>query len=173
MNIRPATADDLPEIVRWRHDAAAWLAEQGSDQWSDAGISGDEFAHRVSQSINDGETWMAVADDGTPLGTIALDQWADPGLWSDGQLSRSLVIHRMIIDRSATRRGIGAVLLRHADRVAADRGLDWLVLDAWTTNIGLHDYYERHGFERVGTVPNFPSGALFQRRVRFHEHSVA
>lgn len=166
MYLRQAEPADLELIVRWRRDAADWLAEKGSDQWSDAGLDPQAFRDRVGQSIDAGETWMACTDDGTPVGTIALDQWADDGLWSEDTLRRSLVIHRMILDRSAAGQGVGQAMLEHAEELAAQRGLDWLILDAWTTNTGLHAYYQRHGFEHVRTVREMPSGALFQRRVR-------
>lgn len=166
MYIRPAHQEDLTTIVRWRREAAAWLAERGSDQWSDAGLSEDQFTDRVTRSIAAGETWLAVTDDGAPVGTIALDQWADPGLWPDEQLAQALVIHRMIIDRSAKGGQVGEVLLQHADQVAAGLGRTWLLLDAWSSNSGLHAYYRRAGFEYVRTVPGFASGALFQRPVQ-------
>lgn len=183
MYIRNAVPQDLETIVRWRHEAAAWLADRGSDQWSSAGLDDETFRRRVSQSIKDGETWMAVTDSGSLVGTIALDHVADGGLWDDETLRRSLVIHRMIIDRSATGQGVGEFLLRHAEQLAVEHGLEWLILDAWTSNNGLHEYYRRQGFEHVRTVPGFPSGALFQRKVhhaalpddlerRFREHRV-
>lgn len=165
MYLRQAQHSDVARIVKWRGDAAEWLAGKGSDQWSDAGLDDATFYARVSQSVTDGETWIACTDDGKPLGTIALDQWADDGLWSAETLRHSLVIHRMILDRDAARRGVGTAMLQHAERLAADRGLTWLILDAWTTNTGLHAYYEDQGFEHVGTVATKASGALFQRRV--------
>jgi hypothetical protein len=35
----------------------------------------------------------------------------------------------------------------------------------WTDNLGLHRYYEQNGFRHVRTLdlPDYPSGALFQR----------
>ena len=168
MYIRPGHDRDVDTILRWRRDAAAWLAAHGSDQWSDAGLPAEKFADRVTRSIAMGETWMTVDDDGTPVGTIALDQWSDPGLWSEEQLAESLVLHRMIIDRNSTGRGVGEVLLNHAEQTAAALGLAWLRLDAWSTNTGLHEYYRRHGFEWVRTASGFASGALFQRRVGEH-----
>lgn len=165
MYIRPAQQHDADTIIRWRREAAAWLAEHGSDQWSEAGLPNDKFADRVAQSIAAGETWMAADDDGAAVATIALDQWSDPGLWDEEQLAHSLVLHRMIIDRNAAGRGIGEVLLRHAEHTAAALGRRWLLLDAWSTNSDLHAYYRLRGFEYVRTVPGFASGALFQRTV--------
>lgn len=168
MKIRPARQDDLPIILRWRHEAASWLAAIGSDQWSDAGLTHHAFEHRVSESIKAGETWIAEDGDGTPLGTIAIDSDADAGLWTPDELQHAYVIHRMVIDRAAAGRGVGAELINHAVRLAQRDGRDRLVLDAWTSNDRLHKYYRSQGFEYVRTVPGHwtPSAALFEREIR-------
>jgi GNAT superfamily N-acetyltransferase len=167
VRIRKAVADDVPTILRWRTEAAAWLHTRGSDQWSDSGLSQDAFIDRVLDSIRTGETWIAEDDDGTPLGTIAVDSSADSGLWSEEELKSSLVVHRMITDRSSVGRGVGRRLLDHAEHLARRAGRKMLILDAWTTNRGLHAYYESQGFRHVRTVPNHhtPSATLFERRV--------
>ncbi|MGH3939720.1 MAG: GNAT family N-acetyltransferase [Pseudonocardiaceae bacterium] len=84
------------------------------------------------------------------------------------ELSRVYIIHRMIIDRSATRRGVGAMLLDHAERLARRDGHQMLILDAWMSNTSLHAYYEYQGFRHVRTVlgHSAPSAAVFARPVR-------
>lgn len=168
MRIRLARQSDLPTILRWRQEAASWLATIGSDQWSDAGLPQDAFAQRVSDSIDASETWLAEDDDSTPLGTIAIDSTTDPGLWSTDELRNTYVIHRMVIDRAATGRGVGAKLIDHAVHLAQRDGRTRLVLDAWTSNEGLHRYYRSQGFRHVRTVPGHstPSATLFEREVR-------
>lgn len=168
MKIRLAAVADLPTILRWREDAAVWLHRRGSDQWSDAGLTRDAFIHRVTDSIQAGATWIAEDDDGTPLGTIAVDSTSDPGLWRPEELERAYVLHRMITDRSvAAGRGVGALMLDHADRLARRAGRTMLILDAWTSNPNLHAYYESQGFRCVRTVPGHytPSATLFERPV--------
>lgn len=167
MKIRPAAIADLPIILQWREDAAAWLRERGSDQWSDAGLTREAFAQRVEDSIRTGNTWIAEEDSGTPLGTIAVDTVSDPGLWAPDELERSYVIHRMITARSAMGRGVGSALLDHAARLARQGGRTRLILDAWTSNRDLHAYYKSQGFRHVRTVPNHhtPSATLFERVV--------
>ena len=51
-------------------------------------------------------------------------------------------------------------------RLAALEGRTWVRIDTWRTNTGLHDYYERLGFEHVRTEapPHRRSGWLAQRR---------
>jgi GNAT superfamily N-acetyltransferase len=161
--IRRATPDDLPVILEFRNERAAWLGQLGSDQWQ-VGITNDEFERRVHQSIEDGHTWMAVDTAGKAVGTIAIDQWSNPGLWSDEELADAMIIHRMITPTSVAGQGIGRALLRQAVRIALQNGKRWLRLDAWTTNEGLHQYYEQAGFRHVRTA-DYPttSTALFER----------
>jgi GNAT superfamily N-acetyltransferase len=168
VKIRKAVSDDLSTILRWRTEAADWLRRLGSDQWSDSGLSRDAFIDRVTDSIRTGETWIAEDDDGTPLGTIAVDLNPDPGLWSEEELEVAFVIHRMITDRSAVGRGVGAHLLDHAEYLARRAGRRMLVLDAWSSNRGLHAYYESQGFRQVRTVSDHytPSATLFERPVQ-------
>lgn len=168
MKIRQAHHNDLPTILRWRQEAAMWLATLGTDQWSDAGLTHDSFQQRVTNSITTGETWIAEDDDGTPLGTIAVDSTADAGLWKPEELRGAYVIHRMIIDRRAAGRDVGSALIDHAVDLAQQDGRVRLVLDAWTTNEGLHRYYRSQGFRHVRTVPDHwtPSAVLFEREVR-------
>lgn len=167
MRIRQAHSADAPTIVRWRQEAASWLADIGSDQWSDAGLTQDAFEHRVSDSIAAGETWIAEDSEGRPLGTIAVDTTADAGLWSPDELRNAYVIHRMIIDRSAAGRGVGEKLINHAIHLAQQTGRTRLILDAWTSNKRLHKYYCSQGFRHVRTVVEHstPSGALFMREL--------
>jgi ribosomal protein S18 acetylase RimI-like enzyme len=84
------------------------------------------------------------------------------------ELHNAYVIHRMIIDRTAADRHIGSKLIDHAVQLAQRNGRDRLILDAWTTNEGLHEYYRSQEFRHVRTVPGrwTPSAALFEREIR-------
>lgn len=74
----------------------------------------------------------------------------------------------MIIDRAAAGRNVGSALIDHAVHLAQQRGRTRLILDAWTSNEGLHNYYRSQGFHHVRTVPGHwtPSAALFEREVK-------
>ena len=167
MQVRRAMTHELNLIVRWRKEAADWIGDRGSDQWSNAGLDDSAFRERVSESIAAGETWMAVDRDGHPHGTIAIDDKSDPGLWSTEELDSAVIVHRMIVPRFAAGRNVGAALLAQAERVAEERERRFIRLDAWTTNTALHSYYQRVGFRHVRTVNDHhtPSAALFERRV--------
>jgi ribosomal protein S18 acetylase RimI-like enzyme len=168
MRMRLAVPADVAIIAQWREDSARWLATKGTDQWSDAGLTRTEFNNRVLQSIKEAGTWIFEGVDAVPLGTIAIDDHEDdPGLWEPEILMESVVIHRMIVSRQAAGRGIGAFMLDHAETLARSAGKKWLVLDAWSNNVGLHNYYRSQGFTYLKTIKNHStaSAALFARPV--------
>jgi GNAT superfamily N-acetyltransferase len=109
---------------------------------------------------------LAVDDEDRPIGTITVDDHADPEFWTEAdEPDKALYVHRMATSRAAAGQDIGAVMLDWATKRAAQQGKAWLRLDAWKTNPGLHRYYERQGFTLVRLVDleHRKSGALFQR----------
>lgn len=168
MLIRRAEPRDVQLIGQWRQEAARWLATKGTDQWSNAGITQCEFENRVHESVAEGGTWIAETDNQVPVGTVAVDEHEDdPGLWPIELLRESFVVHRMIVPRPAAGQGIGTLLLEHAESLARAAGKRWLLLDAWTTNHELHEYYRSQGFTHFKNVAEHstPSAALFMRRI--------
>ena len=167
IHIRRATRADLESIVAMRQERTAWLAARGTDQWQ-VGLSIDGFVERVQSSINAGETYIAVDEQDTPVGTIAVDTWTNPALWSEAELAEAVIIHRMITWPQRSNKGVGKTLLEHAAKVALKAGRPWIRLDAWTNNEDLHAYYESAGFRHVRTVKDHKSKstALFEKRAR-------
>ncbi|HEX6500175.1 MAG TPA: GNAT family N-acetyltransferase [Micromonosporaceae bacterium] len=163
MNIEPATLDDLPVIIAMREEASQWLAERGIDQWREPWPNAEAQAERIAASIKAGETWM-VRGDGAIAATVALDEYADPKLWTLAeQHEPALYLHRLIVRRPWS--GLGGRILDWACSRAHALCKEWVRIDVWTHNKSLHEYYMRHGFHHVRTLDlaDYPSGALFQR----------
>jgi predicted GNAT family acetyltransferase len=114
------------------------------------------FWRSVADGVARGERALMVAqDDSGILGTVQL-VLAQP----DNQPHRADV-SKMLVRRSARRRGLGEALMRHAEQVARDCGKWLLVLD--TASPDAERLYERQGWQRVGVVPDYalmPDGAL-------------
>jgi GNAT superfamily N-acetyltransferase len=145
-------------------DAAAWLRTKGTDQWSRPWPDEKGRAERIEKGLVDHETWM-VWDGATPAGTITINDKANRELWTPAELGEpALYVHRLIADRKYS--GLGAWLLDWAGTQAAEADDRWIRVEVWTTNLALQDYYKRQGFEHVETrpLPNYPSGAIFQRK---------
>jgi GNAT superfamily N-acetyltransferase len=107
---------------------------------------------------------FTVRDHDQVVATFTLDDYADPDFWTESDDPKSaLYVHRMIVSRAAAGHDLNAAILDWAEQHAAGAGRDWLRLDAWRTNLALHRYYERHGFQHIRTIglPWRGSGALF------------
>jgi GNAT superfamily N-acetyltransferase len=169
--ITPAQMPDVDTLLAWRHERAAWLAERGEDQWQ---VPWPRWA--VSGAVLAGQTWM-VWDGDTPAASITLtagvdldtvwksDKHLDPdALWlpSDDP-GNALYVSKLMVPMAYAGTGLGAELLEWAGGRAYAAELLWLRLDAWTTNTGLHRWYQNLGFHHVRTVAHRTSGACFQR----------
>lgn len=169
VDLRPATRADLALIETLFGEAVAWLAAAGEDQWQP--ISGQRPTRSPSSRLLDDIAQGAVhlaCDSQGPVSTLTLDDYADPEFWSPQDApSSALYVHRMIVARRAAGQGIGADMLDWATEQAIGAGRQWLRLDAWRSNLRLHDYYKRCGFTHVRTVELAwrGSGALFQKPV--------
>jgi GNAT superfamily N-acetyltransferase len=163
--VEQATIGDLPVILAMRQEASDWLAKQGINQWAAPWPTPEAQSERILSSIRAGETWMVRDNDGATAATVALDSFSDPKLWTpDEQQQPSMYLHRLIVRRKYS--GLGTDVIEWACKRAGELGNDWVRIDVWTDNIGLHRYYQERGFRHVRTLDlsDYPSGALFQRQ---------
>ncbi|MEU4420625.1 GNAT family N-acetyltransferase [Actinoplanes sp. NPDC024001] len=167
LTIRAASPADLDALVVMYQATQQWLAEKGSNQW--ATNTAERVRAKLTQAVERGECFVAENRNGI-VGTITVDDFADPEFWSDDEPESALYVHRMMVDRSAAGQNIGGRLLDYAEEVAARAGKKRLRLDAWRTNKPLHEYYMRQGLDlvRIVSLPHRGSGALFERAVRTH-----
>ena len=115
-----------------------------------------DFWREIAASVNLGERALLIAEDehGAVIGT-AQAVWASP----ENQPHRA-DIAKMLVHRRARRWGVGAALLNAVELAAREAGKTLLVLD--TASSDAARLYERSGWQRVGTIPDFalwPDGA--------------
>ncbi len=116
------------------------------------------FWRGVAQGVAAGERLLLVAEEpgtGQILGTVQL-VLAQP----ENQPHRA-DLSKMLVRSSARRRGIGEALMRAVEAEARAAGKTLLVLD--TASAEAERLYERSGWVRVGTVPDYallPEGGL-------------
>jgi GNAT superfamily N-acetyltransferase len=128
----------------------------------------ERFWNGVAQSLARDERALVIAQDenGEILGT-AQAIWAVP----ENQPHRA-DIAKMLVKRSARRRGVGALVLAAAERAAFDAGKSLLVLD--TASDDAVRLYERAGWQRVGTVPKYalmPDGPFCSTAIYYKDLS--
>lgn len=163
MIVDRAEPADIPRLIQFRTDAANWLRDQGSDQWSTP-YPPELFI----ESVTAGEVYLfRPAPGAPPEATVTLDRRAEPALWIEDEISEpSLYVHKLTLARPGSGDSLGARILDWCGDQAARSGMKWLRLDAWTTNTRLHTYYERLGFTHIRTVHDpaaYESGWVAQR----------
>ncbi len=109
----------------------------------------EAFFARVADSVERGETALIAARlDGRILGTVQL------GLDTPPNQPHRADVKKMLVHRSARRRGVGAAVLAEAERWAAELGRTLLVLDTAEGEAGEH-LYASQGWIRVGVIPDY------------------
>lgn len=146
-----------------RGNAERWLAEKGLDQYQRGPRSA--VAHQDIDRLFDQGEFVGLVQDDRIAAVVAITD-PDPDFWTPAEMAEPQgYISRFLVAEHGT--GAGAALLDAVAAREAARGAQWLRLDCWRSNTGLHAYYLRHGFEHVRTmeVAGRNSGALFQRAI--------
>jgi predicted GNAT family acetyltransferase len=114
------------------------------------------FWRGVADGVARGERVLLVAEDASGMiGTVQV-VLSQP----DNQPHRG-DIAKMLVLRSARKRGVGALLMTAAENAARDSGKSLLVLD--TSSADAERLYERMGWTRLGVIPGYalwPQGGL-------------
>jgi GNAT superfamily N-acetyltransferase len=157
-------------VLRLIDEASAWLRTKDTDQWAEPWPTRRKRNERVRRDLADRKTWI-VWDGKTPAATITIADAANPSVWDgcDCDLEAPAVyVHRLVTARAYGGYGLGARLIDWAGmRGQLLNGAEWIRIDVWTDNAGLHQYYKMAGFEPCGSCsdPDYPSGALFQKPI--------
>jgi GNAT superfamily N-acetyltransferase len=125
------------------------------------------FWRSVAEGVVRGERVLLVAEDaeGRVVGTVQMIMSLP-----DNQPHRA-DIAKMLVHRSARRRGVAQRLMAAIDDAAREEGKSVLVLDT-VTGGDAERLYERAGWQRVGSVPKYalmPNGA-FCATTFFYKH---
>ncbi len=167
-HIRRGTAGDLDTIIGMIDEAADWLRGKGTDQWAQPWPDRAARDGRVRRGLRNGNTWIAEVG-GQAIGTITCRPHGNHMLWAPKERRDNAVyVSRLIVARNVAGDGIGAALIDWAAAQAVrDWNAEWIRIDVWTTNVALHNYYEKRGFRylRIASceAKRYPSAALFQK----------
>ncbi len=131
--IRPATPDDVPIILRFVRELAAFEREPDAVAATEASLHEALFGeHPAAEAV------IAAADE--PVGFALF--FHNFSTWTG---RRGLYLEDLYVTPAARGRGVGAALLRHLAGVALDRGcarFEWAVLD-W--NVDAIAFYRAMG----------------------------
>jgi hypothetical protein len=159
----------METVIGMIDEAAAWLGTKGTDQWAAPWPSKLARDTRVLRGIRGGSTWIAE-DHGEVVATITCRPQGNQKLWTaEEQLDPAVYVSRLIVSRQHAGDQIGAALIDWTGYQAQEAWkAQWIRIDVWTTNIALHNYYEKQKFAPVRICQfddphSYPSAALFQK----------
>ncbi|MFJ6935948.1 GNAT family N-acetyltransferase [Streptomyces sp. NPDC101132] len=145
---RRADEKDAPVLVRLYDGAAAWMRENGIEQWK----AGEKDAEHFRRKMREGEVWLARDADGAVCGAYEL-WWSDEEAWGV-QPPVAGYVHRLMVDRATAPAGTGRRLLEHAEARIARTRRELARLDCQSTNPRLLSYYRSAGYRVVGEFPS-------------------
>jgi len=142
VQIRPASADDLPELTRL-FDAYRVFYRQASDPTAAERFLRERFARRDSH----------VFAASTERGLAGFTQLY-PSL-SSVSMARIFVLNDLFVDPRWRRSGVGRTLLEAAHAFARGEGAVRVSLETAVDNAGAQALYEGLGYERDGAFHRY------------------
>jgi protein-tyrosine phosphatase len=142
VDLRVASANDIPTIERYIVEATAWMRETGIRQW----LSGEFTTADIASWVASRDTYVGVID-GRTLGSVRI-QNSDPVLWPE-RTDEARYVHRLVIDRAHAGQGLGRAILAATERHAGFEGCPVMRLDCGARNHRLVRYYLDAGYTLV------------------------
>ena len=125
------------------------LRARGIDQWDEVYPTRDTLAEDIQSAR------LFVALVGAEChGVVALDSRQEPEYaslpWRTGE--PALVVHRLCVDPTVQRRGLGRRLMDFVETYGREKGYAGIRLDAYTGNPDSITFYRQRGYREVGQV---------------------
>ena len=143
MNIRIATARDIPAILDLLKLRIDWMDEKNLYQWNKTDYLGVYPYEHFERLIHQQVLFVAVTD--TVVGVMALlkddPRWPTP--------AKTRYVHHLATHTN--HKGLGVSMLEYAENLVLNEGGNVLRLDCQTVNPQLNRYYENLGYVCVGT----------------------
>ncbi len=150
--IRPLNEQDIHACARIMADTALWQRYQ---------VTPARAERRFQQGWEKGAAVFVAEQQGDVVGFV----WCVPR----GAFDRSGYIALIGVDTSRRKQGIGARLLHHAEAFLARHSADVFLLVS-DFNVSAQRFYERHGYVRVGALPDYVlpgvTELIYRKRLR-------
>lgn len=162
-HVRPATRDDLEACFELRRLAEQQLRHAGLDQWHDS----EEGKRVITKWIDRGTMSVVTTHAGDIVACFALDG-PDQQFWTAEESDDAATyLYKIIIRPDRKGSGLGEAILDYASDFAEQFGDEFVRVDCWQSNTGLHRYFTDRGFVHIDTrtAEGRNSGWLAQRHV--------
>ena len=149
LDIRLATENDLPAVMRLVAACIGDMRSRGIEQWDDVYPAADTLAADIAA----GSLHVCAFGDDALGAVFVLDEhhvpeWTVAWTTVDG----AAVVHRLMVHPRHQGQGLARSLMVYAEAVARERGYTAIHLDCFSQNPQALNLYRRLGYHEVGTV---------------------
>ena len=167
IRLRVATAADLPDLLTLMDSVLDWLVGHGREQqWGDVPFSQiPGFPDRVADWVKQGV--ITLAERGTHcVGLLAIAPMVPPRIPAGLVPEGSMFVHTVMTERGSLGRGVGALLMREAERKSRAVSAPAVALDHWAGSDELGRIYREYGYITAGEYDDGRAGAPVRNVVR-------
>ncbi|TKH45122.1 GNAT family N-acetyltransferase [Paenibacillus terrae] len=161
LRVFQAGAEDQEQVQELILQTARWLHSRGSTQWGNLLQGKDD--HNLGGAIARGEViTFRTSEDHALAGAVILQQqpsaW-DRKLWglddADSDGGTSVYLHRLVVDRDRTGKGLGRELVQWIEKGIRFTGKDRIRLDCIAGNDKLNQFYQQCGYTYIGETGGY------------------
>jgi GNAT superfamily N-acetyltransferase len=160
MLIRPATLNDIPQIMQLIGEVVPVMNAEGNFQWDSNYPNAEVFENDIALN----QLWVAELDRAIAgIAAITTDQepeYAEVG-WDINETA--IVTHRLAVSTKYRGKGIAAALLAQAEREAIKHGIYTLRIDTNAANRATQQLFPKIGYGFAGEI-----GLGFRPGLRFY-----
>ena len=145
MNLRLATERDLPEIISLFNDITADMDGKGITIWDEI-YPACAFPDDIKR-----KSLFVLEETGRLISAFALcEPMEDEGsiVWENPD-ANGVYLFRFGVVPDSLNKGIGALMLKESERIAKERGGDYLRLLVVDYNLPAINFYEKNGYRKA------------------------
>lgn len=148
MRIRPAVQQDVPAIQKLNHDL--FLSDNEHNHDLDCDWPYSEEGEKYFREAVDSEKYLSVVAeiDGVVVGYLNGYVKVPSTIY----LGKRAEIDNMCVDERARRNGVGRALIDEFKKWAKERGVERLIVEAFSGNSSAIEFYKQNGFSPYADV---------------------
>lgn len=144
----------LPAIMDIIHDAQAYLASLGIDQWQ----NGYPDEHKILTDILNNESYIVTNKEAQIMATAMFTTRPDPtytvidGRWLTHDYAKYGVIHRMAVNNNFRKHGLAKFIFSQCEQMLKDSHTASMRIDTHEENQGMQRLLQKLGYVHCGII---------------------
>ena len=159
MQIKLAQKADVPEILKIIKQRCDWFAENHINQWG-SWYYEEVYDEKYFLQAMKNFSLYVVKNENEVVGAFLL-KYESETYWKDKEKA-------VYLDHFVTKLGnpkLGEEILNFIQKLAKEKGLDYLRLECMRSNPKINKYYQNHGFQNKGEGDEPYQYRLWERKI--------